>query len=64
MQVKDCLKQNEELRVMLDKLRTEQASISIVNQEEHNKEGTSEISQAVVSLKVSHIIFSKCLISI
>lgn len=54
-QVKDCLKQNEELRVMLDKLRTEQASISIVNQEghslEHNKEGTSEISQAVVSLK-------------
>nr|GEU32123.1 hypothetical protein [Tanacetum cinerariifolium] len=54
-QVKECLKQNEELRVMLDKLRTEQASISIVNQEghrlEHNKEGTSEISQAVVSLK-------------
>ncbi|GKB23454.1 hypothetical protein Tco_0862855, partial [Tanacetum coccineum] len=54
-QVKECLKQNEELRVMLDKLRTEQASISIVNQEghrlEHNKEGTSEISQAFVSLK-------------
>ncbi|KVI03632.1 myosin heavy chain, non-muscle isoform X1 [Cynara cardunculus var. scolymus] len=61
-QVKDCLKQNEELRSMLDKLRTEQASISIVNDREShkgvlefNKEGAGEISQAytaeVVSLK-------------
>ncbi|KAI3667701.1 hypothetical protein L6452_42770 [Arctium lappa] len=61
-QVKDCLKQNEELRSMLDKLRTEQASISIVNDRDShngvlgsNKEGASEISQAytaeVVSLK-------------
>lgn len=28
MQVSDCLKQNEELRAMLDKLRMEQANIS------------------------------------
>ncbi|KAD3338523.1 hypothetical protein R6Q59_026711 [Mikania micrantha] len=52
-QVKDCLKQNEELRIMLDKLRTEQASISTISDPEGhkrnletNKEGLSEISQA------------------
>ncbi|XP_076892353.1 uncharacterized protein LOC143544079 [Bidens hawaiensis] len=60
-QVKDCLKQNEELRVMLDKLRTEQASISTINDHEGQKRnlesnnGASEISQAytteVISLK-------------
>ncbi|KAJ0792146.1 hypothetical protein HanOQP8_Chr01g0014091 [Helianthus annuus] len=59
--VKDCLKQNEELRTMLDKLRTEQASMSIINDREGHKRnlesnnGVSEISQAytaeVVSLK-------------
>lgn len=30
-QVKDCLKQNEELRVMLDKLRTSQAAVATAN---------------------------------
>ncbi|XP_076885962.1 uncharacterized protein LOC143535641 [Bidens hawaiensis] len=60
-QVKDCLKQNEELRIMLDKLRTEQASISTINDHERQKRnlelnnGASEISQAytaeVISLK-------------
>lgn len=30
-QVKDCLKQNEELRGILEKLRTEQASFMSVN---------------------------------
>ncbi|XP_055812862.1 uncharacterized protein LOC129882540 isoform X2 [Solanum dulcamara] len=30
-QVKDCLKQNEELRVVLDKLRTDQAAIATAN---------------------------------
>ncbi|XP_076944295.1 uncharacterized protein LOC143614866 [Bidens hawaiensis] len=62
-QVKDCLKQNEELRVMLDKLRTEQASISLstINDHEGQKRnlesnnGASEISQAytteIISLK-------------
>ncbi|KAK9057587.1 hypothetical protein SSX86_022423 [Deinandra increscens subsp. villosa] len=61
-QVKDCLNQNEELRIMLDKLRTEQASISIINDREghkrnlgSNNEGAGEIPQAytaeVVSLK-------------
>ncbi|KAK1428697.1 hypothetical protein QVD17_17536 [Tagetes erecta] len=61
-QVKDCLKQNEELRIMLDKLRTEQASTSAINDHEvqqrnleSDKKGVSESSQAytaeVVSLK-------------
>ena len=31
IQVKDCLKQNEELRNMLDKLRTEQANAPALN---------------------------------
>ncbi|KAJ9543696.1 hypothetical protein OSB04_023403 [Centaurea solstitialis] len=59
-QVKDCLKQNEVLRSMLDKLRTEQASVSIVNDRqshkgilESNEEGASEISQAYTSEVVS-----------
>ena len=54
---------------MLDKLRTEQASISIVNDREShkgilesNREGATEISQAytseVVSLKVSNLLNS------
>ncbi|KAL4558194.1 hypothetical protein LXL04_036392 [Taraxacum kok-saghyz] len=50
-QIKDCLKQNEELRMMIDKLRTEQATIPITNPHEivseSNKEGWNEI----VSLK-------------
>lgn len=59
-QVKDCLKQNEELRGMLDKLRTEQANISNLNDHKgmlgSDKEGVDEtVSQAyfieVVSLK-------------
>lgn len=67
MQVKDCLKQNEDLRSMLDKLRAEQASMSTVNDRESyrgilesNKEGVSEgYTAEVVSLKVSHVIFSR-----
>lgn len=59
MQVKDCLKQNEELRSMLDKLRIE----SIMNNENHihsgisesNKEGEAHTTE-LVSLKVTHII--------
>lgn len=31
MQVKDCLKQNEELRFVLDKLRNDQAAIETAN---------------------------------
>lgn len=30
--MKDCLKQNEELRGMLDKLRTEQANVPTLNE--------------------------------
>lgn len=58
-QVKDCLKQNEELRMMLDKLRTEQATIPIANNHETHrgtlesiKEGNAMVYTAeVVSLK-------------
>ncbi|KAJ9565238.1 hypothetical protein OSB04_001204 [Centaurea solstitialis] len=54
-QVKDCLKQNEELRMMLDRLRTEQASIPIANDHESNKVGNETDSNGhtgeVVSLK-------------
>ncbi|XP_024982283.1 paramyosin-like [Cynara cardunculus var. scolymus] len=54
-QVKDCLKQNEELRMMLDRLRREQASIPIANDHESNKDGNAMISDGhtgeVVSLK-------------
>lgn len=64
MQVKDCLKQNEELRGMLVKMRTEQANMPALNENitqrqllESTKGGGDEISpQAyaadVVSLKV------------
>nr|XP_043609380.1 paramyosin [Erigeron canadensis] len=54
-QVKDCLKQNADLRSMLDKLRTEQASIPVVNEShglESNKEvGSEGHTTEVVSLK-------------
>lgn len=59
MQVKDCLKQNEELRSMLDKLRAE----SIMNNENHIHSGISESNKEeeahtteLVSIKVTHII--------
>lgn len=64
MQVKDCLKQNEELRGLLDKLRTEQSGIGSANDKlsqrgffGSNKEGVngaqaSEYSAEIVSLKV------------
>ncbi|KAK2993152.1 hypothetical protein RJ640_015339 [Escallonia rubra] len=52
-QVKDCLQQNHELRGMLDRLRTEQATIPALNGEEiqrgmsiSNKEGDETSSQA------------------
>ncbi|KAK3018637.1 hypothetical protein RJ639_003506, partial [Escallonia herrerae] len=52
-QVKDCLQQNHELRGMLDRLRTEQATIPALNKEEiqrgisiSNKEGDETSSQA------------------
>ncbi|XP_031286402.1 GRIP1-associated protein 1 [Pistacia vera] len=47
-QVKDCLKQNEELRGILDKLRTEQASLVSMN-EKNILRGSSEISNDPVS---------------
>ncbi|XP_071689371.1 uncharacterized protein [Rutidosis leptorrhynchoides] len=54
-QVKDCLKQNEDLRSMLAKLRTEQANISAESHRgitESNKEGLNESYTAeVVFLK-------------
>lgn len=66
MQVKDCLKQNEELRAMLDKLRTEQASVSTLSENsiqrhllDSNKDLGDETLQAnpaeVISLKVGFI---------
>ncbi|KAK2997744.1 hypothetical protein RJ639_025389, partial [Escallonia herrerae] len=52
-QVKDCLQQNHELRGMLERLRTEQATIPALNGEEiqrgmsiSNKEGDETSSQA------------------
>jgi len=64
-QVKECLKQNEELRGMLDKLRTEQISVMSSNgghmvdgSFEANTDGKSETSAVdytneVLNLKVS-----------
>ncbi|KAJ0083593.1 hypothetical protein Patl1_31248 [Pistacia atlantica] len=46
--VKDCLKQNEELRGILDKLRTEQASLVSMN-EKNILRGSSEILNDPVS---------------
>ena len=63
MQLKDCLKQNEELRAILDKLRTEQANVLSNDREilgssaERQRDGVTETgSQAyateIFSLKV------------
>jgi hypothetical protein len=63
LQLKDCLKKNEELRVMLDKLRTEQAKVLSNDREilggsaERHRDGVTETgSQAhateILSLKV------------
>lgn len=64
MQVKDCLRQNEELRAMLDKLRMEQDNISTLSENsiprhllDSNKDlGDETTPQAnpdeVISLKV------------
>ncbi|XP_028058595.1 uncharacterized protein LOC114262411 [Camellia sinensis] len=64
-QVKDCLKQNEELRNMLDKLRTEQANAPALNGMESQrglleakKDGGNEIGSQtyiaeILSIKVS-----------
>lgn len=68
MQVKDCLKQNEELRAMLDKLRMEQANISTLSENsiqrqvlDSNKDlGDETTPQAnpaeVISLKVGSLV--------
>lgn len=62
--MKDCLKQNEELRGMLDKLRTEKTNMPMLNEAitqskllDSNKDGGDETRQhaylaEVVSLKV------------
>ena len=63
LQLKDCLKKNEELRVMLDKLRTEQANLLSNDREilggsaERHRDGVTETgSEArateILSLKV------------
>lgn len=60
MQVKDCLKQNEELRGMLDKLRAEQTSLPTPNDRiiqigllEAREEGEgSQYASDFLSLKV------------
>ncbi|KAI3507693.1 hypothetical protein L1887_22683 [Cichorium endivia] len=50
-EVKDCLKQNEELRMMIDRLRSEQASIPIANNHEIISEFNKESNNEMVSLK-------------
>lgn len=53
MQVKDCLKQNEELRGILDKLRTEQAKIFVEpHRDGIDESGSSTYPTEVLSLKV------------
>ncbi|XP_050369606.1 uncharacterized protein LOC126787747 [Argentina anserina] len=51
-QVKDCLKQNEELRGILDKLRTDQAK-GLVNSHNNspNKPGSAEYTTELLSIK-------------
>lgn len=67
MQVKDCLKQNDELRSMLHKLRMEQAGRTSMSDNmglpEFSKDETAPVtvSPEIISLKVStpvRIIFS------
>lgn len=57
LQVKDCLKQNEELRGILDKLRTEQAKGLLGS---HNSgaddTGSSEYTTEVLLIKVSLLV--------
>lgn len=61
IQVKECLKQNEELRGMLDKLRTEQINIMSSNGGQmingssgtNNHGGSDTGSDEILNLKVS-----------
>lgn len=54
LQVKDCLKQNEELRGILDKLRTDQAKGLLDSHNNgSNKTGSAEYTTEVLSIKVS-----------
>lgn len=54
LQVKDCLKQNEELRGTLDKLRTEQAKgLPESYRDGVNETGPAPTTTEVLSLKVS-----------
>lgn len=65
LQVKDCLKQNEELRMVLDRLRSEQATLLSTTEEEIlggsselHKDGTIQTNSQtntseILSLKVS-----------
>ena len=51
--MKDCLKQNEELRGVLDKLRTEQAKAFVEPlNAAANQAGSSAYSAEIISLKV------------
>lgn len=58
LQVKDCLKQNEELREILDKLRTEQASLLSTNTQKImrglavNETNSQSYATEILSLKV------------
>lgn len=64
LQLKDCLKQNKELREVLDKLRTEQANVFSSNNREMltglkephrgvNETGSQTYTFEILSLKVS-----------
>lgn len=53
LQVKDCLKQNEELRRILDNLRTEQASLLSKNGSGAIQTGSQGNTTEILSLKVS-----------
>lgn len=53
LQVKDCLKQNEELRGILDKLRTDQAKGLLDSHNNgSNKTGSAEYTTEFFSIKV------------
>lgn len=53
----DCLKQNEELRGILDKLRTEQAKGLLGSHNNGaNETGSSEYTTEVLSIKVSLLV--------
>lgn len=69
MQVKDCLKQNEELRVMLDKLRNDQTAISTANNNliQQGVKGSKNEIQGIeyadiISIKVFHQTLRFCLV--